>query len=58
MYDLKALVTEANDLVERTPDVETELAEFSKYMSRNGNKMADIGENLTKVQKKTHAAFG
>ena len=37
MNDLKALIITGNDLVEGTPDVEKEVAAFSKYMLKNSD---------------------
>ena len=40
MNDLKALISTGNDLVDGTPDVEQEVAAFSKYMLKDAGKLA------------------
>ena len=49
MNDLKALASQGYDFVEGTPAVENEVAAVSKYMRKNGSKMAVIQEKPTKV---------
>ena len=53
MNDLKAFVITGNGLVEGTPDVENEVAAFSKYMFKNGTSMVDIQAKLTKAHNNT-----